>query len=154
MAVRQESFIMSSLSNPVDAPVIDWKRYRASAIRLFVRFASTPQSIETLEGAVQCAADDAIVTGLKGETWPVPRLRFRETYVPVPPTAMGQVGFYSKKPREVLAGQLYKSHAVILSHNRGVLHGQPGDVLVEYAEGDRSIVAADIFERTYQSVED
>ncbi len=141
---------MTSEPKPTEAPVLDWKRYRALTIPLDVRFASRPQNIQTLEGPVECTIGDAILTGVKGETWPVPHKRFMDTYAPVPPTRLGQAGRYAKKPSDVWAGRLAASHEVTLSGNRGVLYGHPGDILIEYSDGDQAIVAADIFNQTYQ----
>ncbi len=145
---------MTALSIPPELPVSEWKRYRTRPIAMEVSFASSPQIVDTLEGPVRCAPGDAIVTGVKGEKWPVQRRRFEKTYVPVQPTRLGQAGLYCKKPREVKAGRLVQDYQVTLSEGRGVLNGLVGDILVEYSEGDQSIIAPDIFEKTYQSVID
>ncbi len=45
-----------------------------------VDFARSPGTVETLEGPVHYHAGDAIVTGVAGERWPVPRDTFFARY--------------------------------------------------------------------------
>lgn len=125
-------------------------RARSKPLKVSVRFAVTPGTVETLEGTVRHAAGDAIVTGVAGENWPVPRARFLAGYDPVSPTAAGEDGRYARRPRAVLALRLAEACDVILPEGRGRLQGRAGDFLVQYAPGDWAIVAGGVFERTYE----
>lgn len=120
---------------------------RASKLPLPVqaRFAEADGVCQTLEGPVQYAAGDAILTGVRGEQWPVARARFDQTY-----EADAVAGHYRKRPITVWALPLRAPTEVPLGGGRGTLHGQPGDWLVQYGPGDFGIVAADIFEQTYR----
>lgn len=125
-------------------------RARSKPIVVTARFASAPGLVETLEGEVRHAAGDAIVTGVAGESWPVPRARFLAGYEALAPTATGEDGRYAKRPRIVLALRLAETCDVSLPEQRGRLHGRAGDFLVQYAPGDWAIVAGGVFERTYE----
>lgn len=127
-------------------------RFRKNARRFCVEFARAAQTIETLEGPVQCRAGDAIVTGSAGERWPVPNAVFDSKYIAVPPTRSGESGQYQTLPVSVLAVQLQSSTEVELTDGRGRLSGDAGDWLVQYTPGEFSIVRDDIFRATYDPV--
>src|SRR5262249_10597889 len=57
-------------------------------------FAGADGVCATLEGPVRYKAGDAIVTGVRGEQWPVERESFPASYEPVPPTRAGNSGNY------------------------------------------------------------
>ena len=57
-----------------------------------VEFATFEGTCETLEGSVRFRAGDAILTGVKGERWPVGREAFLSSYEAVPPTRTGSNG--------------------------------------------------------------
>lgn len=117
-----------------------------------VRFAERDQRISTLEGMVACRQGDAIVTGIVGESWPVPIEVFARKYEAVPPTAEGTAGVYKTLPQAVFALQIDAATEVRLSNGRGTLTGNAGDWLVEYAPGDCSIVKEGIFYDTYDAL--
>jgi len=95
------------------------KPYRRKTIELQVCFAPERTQVLTLEGAVACQAGDAIVTGTRGEQWPVQRQRFEATYECASPLlSMGQNGIYRRKPFTVLARQLEAATTVPLSDGR------------------------------------
>lgn len=114
-----------------------------------VVFARSAGTIQTLEGQVRYAEGDAILTGPKGEQWPVARARFDAAYLPLAPDGGGRDGLYQKQPQRCWALVLIGDRTVPLSSGRGSLKGKAGDVLLEYGPGDRSIVAADIFAALY-----
>lgn len=115
-----------------------------------VDFAHAAGVCATLEGPVAYAAGDAILTGVRGEHWPIVRARFEQTYEAAPGTVAGQPGTYRKRPLGVMAVQLEAPVEVALGAGRGVLRGAPGDWLVQYGPGDFGVVAADIFGQTYR----
>jgi hypothetical protein len=114
-----------------------------------VRFASVPGVCETREGPARYEAGDALVTGEAGETWCTPRAYFDEHYEPVAPTAAGQDGAYAKRRQQVLSCQLRAARRIPLSHSRGILSGRAGDWVVDYGDGNLSIVSADLFPRYF-----
>ncbi len=115
-----------------------------------MRFAPVAGVVNTLEGPVAYSEGDAIVTGVAGEQWSVARERFHHTYAAIFPTESGQDGRYVKHPHDVLALRLTKGCAIHLADGRGTLHGRAGDYLVQYRPGDCAVVAAEIFDDTYE----
>jgi PGDYG protein len=109
-------------------------------------------TLETAPGdpGVAFVAGDAIVTGSKGESWPIARAIFDATYAPTPGGRSGADGTFVKKPLPVLAVQMNEPFSVTASW--GKLVGNQGDWLVQYDDTaqDFGIVAADIFEQTYE----
>ena len=125
------------------------RHVRKRPVEVTVEFASAEQMVQTLEGPVPALPGDAIITGLSGERWPVGRVRFDAKYDPVPPVQRGQSGRYSPRPLPVLALQMAAPFEVHTSRG-AVLQGRAGDWLLDYGDGSRGVVAADIFDRTYE----
>lgn len=115
-----------------------------------VCFATSPGTLTTKEGPVTYATDDALLTGIEGESWPVQRLIFEETYEPMKGTLSGSEGLYVKKPIGVWAIQLDHSEEVWIGDGENRLLGKKGDWLVEYSGGRFGVVSQDIFKKTYQ----
>ena len=126
---------------------------RKRPIALAVTFADAPGTLLTREGPVRYEAGDALLTGTLGERWPIGRHRFEETYEALPGTALGQAGNYRKRPLLVWAWPADRALDVPLSADRGVLHAQRGDVIVQYALGDWAVVGEAIFAETYERVD-
>lgn len=138
---------------PSDADVSNWPGARRAVklpVDVPVRFARTDGVCATLEGPVAYAAGDAILTGVRGETWPVTRARFDASYEARTGTAHGADGVYRKRPAPVWALCLQAPTDVALAHGHGVLHGDAGDWLVQYGPGDFGVVGAAIFAATYR----
>lgn len=91
--------------------------------------------------------------GGSGEKWPVRRPIFDKIYEPVEPTKPGQDGRYRGVVREVRALQLKEARRLDLPDGRGVLQGVAGGWVVDYGDGDMSIVAEDVFAATYELLE-
>ena len=125
--------------------------YRTRPIEVHVEISNRQQTIDTLEGPVACNPGDAIVTGVKGERYPVPANKFQDKYQPVKEQEGHANGRYSKRIKEVDAAQLHQPLNVQLPSGHGVLIGKPGDWCVWYTETDLAIVACDIFPRLYES---
>lgn len=117
-----------------------------------VRFASEPDTIRTREGVVITRPGDAIITGTAGEHWRVSRKRFPDKYRPVTPTVAGQPGLYASLPYRVLAVQMSEPFEVILADGQSRLSGRSGDWLVDYGDGSLGVVAAAIFDTTYEII--
>jgi len=126
------------------------RRARKLALALPVEFAAAAGTLVTREGPVAFVPGDALLTGIEGERWPVPRERFDATYEPVAPLRPGKPGHYRKRPQIVWAKLMREPFSVELGDGRGTLRGSAGDWLLEYAPGDRSVVSATAFARTYE----
>jgi len=126
---------------------------RKRSLPVQVRFATQDDRISTLEGNVHARAGDAIVTGISGEQWPVARAQFAAKYVPNAPCVMGEDGSYQSLPIHVLALRMASAFTVVLDDGRSQLNGQTGDWLVEYDDGALGIIAAPVFDNTYDIAE-
>lgn len=129
-------------------------RARKRAHIVHVHFADHPCEIGTLEGIVHAGTGDAIVTGMFGEHWPVGREFFDARYKAVSPLEAGAPGSYLSLPIEVIATPVHGPFEVVLADGHSRLHGQSGDWLVDYGNGDLGIVNAGIFKATYEILEE
>jgi len=125
-------------------------RVRKRQVSVRVTFAAADGVCETLEGPVRHRAGDAILTGVRGERWPVRRDAFDIAYAPVPPTRAGEDGNYMKRPAEALATRLDRQEAVPVGRRADPLRGEPGDWLLRYADGEFGVVRDDVFRETYE----
>jgi hypothetical protein len=125
-------------------------RARKLPVELRVEFADASGTMATNEGAVSYARGDALLTGTEGERWPVPRSRFDATYEPVPPLRSGKPGRYRKRPLQVWAKAMRGPFSIDLGAGRGMLRGDDGDWLLEYAPGELGVVSASVFAQTYE----
>ena len=91
--------------------------------------------------------------GVNGEKWPIRREIFDRIYEPIVPTKPGLDGRYRGIVREVGAIQLKEDRRLDLPEGRGVLRGRAGDWIVDYGDGDMSVVAKDVFAATYELLE-
>ncbi len=128
-------------------------RVRKRPLPVAVAFAREDGICATLEGPMPFRCGDAILTGVRGEHWPVTRERFETRYTPVQGQAMGQDGRYLKHPQTVLARRLDAPLQVMLPAG-GRLTGKPGDWLLQYAADDHGIIDEDVFRTTYTPVAD
>lgn len=117
-----------------------------------VRFASEPGALQSREGLNHFAAGDALITADTGDQWSVSRQRFDNRYLPVAGTVPGQDGQYQNQPIPVLALQQTEAFNVERSAGGDVIHGQPGDWLMQYAPGDHGIVENAKFQRVYRAL--
>ncbi|WP_051258105.1 PGDYG domain-containing protein [Desulfovibrio cuneatus] len=117
-----------------------------------VRFATQAGTLATLEGLVPYVPGDALLQGPQQEMWPVAYDYFRKVYAPASGQPMGQPGAYCKQPTPVAALPMAEPFSARTGQG-AVLHGKPGDWLVQYAAGHFGIVGGDIFTQTYDAVE-
>lgn len=120
---------------------------RKKPIVLSFRRAVNAELIQTLEGAVTALPGDAILTGTKGESWPVKSTTFQDTYV-----SNDVDGTCYKRAIDVVATQMSEPFEVVVGWSAEPLKGSPGDYKLEYGPGDYGIVRADIFDETYEVV--
>jgi hypothetical protein len=119
-----------------------------------VTFATADGVCDTAEGAVRFRAGDAILTGVRGERWPVRRDQFLSTYEPIAPTRNGSDGSYRKAPAVTHALRLAEPRAVTVNWQDSALQGRPGDWLLQYADGTYGVIQDAIFRETYLPAED
>lgn len=115
-----------------------------------VFFAPADGVCQTLEGLVRYRRGDAVLTGTRGERWPVARDSFLSSYEPVPPTVSAHDGAYRKLPSRVLARRLDHPLAVPVGWQGDPLQARPGDWLLRYGDGDHGVVDDSIFRETYE----
>ncbi len=120
-------------------------------ISVRVSFALQDGTCQTLEGPVGYRIGDAVLTGVRGEHWPVRRDLFVASYSPVPPTVAGQDGLYRKNPSVALALQLDRDTRVPVGWQPDALHGHPGDWLLRYDDGSHGVLQDAIFRETYEA---
>ena len=99
--------------------------------------------VQTLEGPVQYQAGAYIVTGVKGEKYPVEAHKFEAAYNKTDKNT------YVKKPLSVLVCVLHDTIQVKVGWQKDPLVGKTGDFLAKYGPGDFGIIARDIFLETY-----
>ena len=126
------------------------KRARDYPVVVTVEFAAADGILTTREGPVQYRRGDALLTGIEGERWSVTRKTFDDSYETVPPLRPGKPGQYRKCPCVVWAKSMREPFTVTLDQGRGVLRGEAGDWLVQYAPGHQSVVAAAVFAQAYE----
>ncbi len=63
---------------------------------------------------------------------------------------MGAPGRYISVSTRVTAARLNEPFDVVLTDGQSVLHGHPGDWVVDYGDGSLGVVAANIFTATYE----
>jgi len=112
-------------------------------------FAIADGVCDTLEGPVHFRAGDAILTGVRGERWPVRRDLFLASYQPVPPTRPGENGAYRKAPSVTYALRLDRARDVPVGWQNDPLHGRPGDWLLQYADGTYSVIGDGVLRESY-----
>ncbi len=148
--------VFRSRAQPGYLPDIEADRRRVRARKRIntveARFAASDGLLRTPEGVVDVRAGDAIVTGIAGEQWRVSRESFEHRYRPIPPTRAGQTGRYESLPIDVLAIAMDRRFEVVLGDGMSQLRGDRGDWLVDYGDGSLGIVAAEVFESTYEVV--
>jgi len=112
-------------------------------IPLQFRVAEQPETIETLEGPQPAAVGAYIMTGTKGENWPIPKDEFEKNY-----NIIGD-NTAAKKPLPIPGKQMQEDFFVTPTWSPNKLHGKPGDWLVQYEPGNYGVVEASIFDETY-----
>jgi hypothetical protein len=123
---------------------------KTSTVR--VEFAENEGFIDTLEGKVSYKKGDAILTGVRGEKWPVERDVFDRSYEPIKGSSLSE---YRKKDGLVVhAIQIKAAFRIHIHGGKEEISGHAGDWLVQYSEGDVGIVENSIFRESYSSVKE
>jgi hypothetical protein len=147
-AARQErSIAVSDVDISADPAA---RRAQKCPVEVAVEFAATVGTLATREGPVPYRRGDALLTGIEGERWPVTRRTFDASYEALAPLRPGKPGRYRKHPLVVWAKPMREPFTVTRDQGRGVLRGEAGDWLVQYAPGDQGVVGAALFAQTYE----
>lgn len=107
--------------------------------------AETDGQIETLEGPVDYKAGDKIITGVKGEKYPVGPETFAKKY--------NDNGDGTATPKKIILMAKLADHdgAVTLAYNGSKLNYTAGeDYIVQHGPGDYGVVKKDVFAKTYR----
>ena len=114
-------------------------------IPLKFRVAQGPEKVKTKEGFVKAETGAYIMTGTKGENWPIPADQFNYDIL----TQDGNTGTAAKKKIIVFAKEMNETFEVKVSWSSSTLKGKVGDYLVQYGPSDYGIVDKEIFSETY-----
>ena len=106
--------------------------------------ADEPGTIETLEGPVKYPAGYYIMTGPKGEQYPITPEKFRDL--------KDDLGDGVCTPKKIMKIAKLADHSGSVATSWGEkLHYTPGeDVIVRHGENDYGVVKKDIFAQTYE----
>ncbi len=132
-----------------DLPASRRAKKRSGTVR--VHFACHHGIVDTLEGPVSYQSGDALITGDRGETWPVRSSHFHAAYRPVPGVLPGTDGLYVRLPIVVWAVQSNDTCRVVTAGG-SVLTGKAGDWIVQYESGEYGIVEQGLFIATYEVI--
>lgn len=144
---------MRNLINTVtEAVTDDWfntgsfETYKLPAREKF-DIATTDGTIETLEGPVRYKAGSYIMTGPKGEQYPITPERFKEL--------KDVNGDGTASPKKILKLAKLADHDGIVNTSWGEpLHYTAGnDYIVKHGTNDYGVVKRDIFTKTYNTKE-
>ncbi len=144
---------MREFINIVEGLVItdDWfkdggfKTYKRPAKERY-KIASEPGTIDTLEGPVKYPAGFYIMTGPKGEQYPISPEKFEEL--------KDDLGNGICTPKKIVKVAKLADHSgsVDTSWGEKLYYNTDEDVIVRHGENDYGVVKRDIFSQTYERV--
>ena len=104
-------------------------------------------TIETLEGPVRYKTGDYIMTGPKGEQYPIPSQKFREL--------KDANGDGTASPKKILKLAKLADHSGIVNTSWGepLNYTAGNDYIVRHGQNDYGVVKRDIFTQTYNTKE-
>lgn len=103
-------------------------------------------TVDTLEGPVRYEAGHKIITGPKGEKYPVSPESFEDKY--------DIEDEHTATPKKIIKYAKLADHDGVLETSWGNLEYTKGnDVIVRHGEGDYGAVKLDIFQQTYNTKE-
>jgi hypothetical protein len=122
-----------------------FKAYKRPAKEKY-EIANEPGTIDTLEGPVKYPKGFYIMTGPKGEQYPISPEKFAEL--------KDDQGNGIATPKKILKVAKLANHAGSVDTSWGEkLYYNPGeDVIVRHGENDYGVVKLDIFKQTYERV--
>ena len=130
----------------------DW--FKTGSFKTFKKPAREPYEVaqqdgmlQTLEGPVNYKAGFYIMTGPKGEKYPLPPEKFREL--------KDDNGDGTASPKKIVKLAKVADHSGVVNTSWGEpLHYAPEeDIIVRHGAGDYGVVKKDIFAKTYDTTE-
>ena len=101
-------------------------------------------TVDTLEGPVNYQAGHKIITGPKGEKYPVSAEKFEHLY--------DDLGDGTATPKKIFKRAKLADHDGVVHASWGDLNYKSGeDVIVRHGAGDYGVVKKDIFAQTYEA---
>lgn len=143
---------MRKYMNLVESKGVDEEWFKSGSFKTYkkpakekYRIASEPGTIETLEGPVKYGAGYYIMTGPKGEEYPITPERFRDL--------KDDLGDGYATPKKIIKMAKIADHSGVVNTSWGEpLKYDPGvDVIVRHGPGDYGVVKLDIFKQTYDT---
>lgn len=122
-----------------------FKAYKIPDKKELFTIADSNGSIDTLEGPVSYSQGDYIMTGPKGEKYPISPEKFKELKT--------DNGDGTASPKKIIKLVKLADHDgyVILQYNGSRLNYTAGeDYIVRHGPGDYGVVKKDIFKQTYK----
>lgn len=109
------------------------------------KVADKPGTIDTLEGPVNYKQGFYIMTGPKGEQYPIPPEKFKELY------DVDNRGVAT--PKKIIKLAKVADHSGVVNTSWGEpLQYKPGeDIIVRHGNNDYGVVKRDIFQKTYDT---
>lgn len=129
-------------------------RYKKKKIRVFIEKIIEKKNISTLEGSVLASPGDYLVHGSAGEVWPISKSSLEEKYKAIENTVFGRTGFYESLPTLVYAYQTGEEKILNLPEFNSLLKAEKGDWILSNTQGKQWVVRSDIFENTYELIEE
>jgi hypothetical protein len=118
-----------------------FKTYKKPAVEKY-EVATKPGTCDTLEGPVQYDAGHYIMTGPKGEKYPISAEKFR--------SLKNDLGNGTCTPKKIMKIAKLADHAGVIHTSWGDLNYTAGnDYIVRHGPGDFGAVKKDIFAQTY-----
>jgi hypothetical protein len=123
-----------------------FKTFKVPAKEPF-EIADSDGELETLEGPVKYKKGYYIITGPKGEQYPMPAEKFDELKV--------DNGDGTASPKKIIKWAKIADHSGVVNTSWGEpLNYKPDeDVIVRHGEDDYGVVKLDIFQKTYDTSE-
>ena len=110
--------------------------------------ATTAGSIQTLEGPVSYTAGYYIMTGPKGEQYPITPQKFKELY--------DDNGNGTATPKKIVKLAKLADHDGVVKTSWGddMNYTAGNDYIIQHGPGDYGVVKKDIFSQTYNTVKE
>jgi hypothetical protein len=146
--MRKLMNIVESVSGTVDDNWFKQGSFEAYRVgKESFEIADREQTIDTLEGPVLARPGDYIMTGVKGERWPISPENFHKLKT--------DNGDGTASPKKIVKTVKLADHdgQVILQYNGSKLNYRAGqDYIVKHGAGNYGVVRRDIFDKTYVRV--
>ncbi len=123
---------------------------RRRPVELIAQYVDEKTLTDTWEGPRTAQVGDYVLTGVKGEQWPVPGSEFDRLYEVIGPTADGQALRVRKKVMELRAFQTYEPLTFAIRGEN--FHAEPGYFIIAYEDGSCYPCEPEVFFETFEVV--